>query len=227
MKQKNMPFWAVSILVVSTILFIYSCSSNEYDFLSDSSMEKPSTRAASSYRTQLLNSVSESDDFLDFVIACNVFSDKIDMYISTLSEAEKMQMIKNANNDDYILDFAMHIDVKNEIEEMAAARKKLFANSSYLQLDDLEKSELFYHNFIVEPVFVKTREEGGNVNDCQKAKDAAYDAAYKNMIKRLSLCDYLPNDDKFACQIGVKLNYEAEKTQADTNYKKCIGDDEE
>lgn len=172
----------------------------------------------------LVDSIAESDEFLDFVMSCNLLSDKIDEYISTLSQEEKEELINNANNDDYVQNIENHVDIKEESESISVARDKLFTNTSFLQLNELEKSILFDELFVMQECLIKTRGgEGGDKEACEKAKKEAYQRAYNNFIRRLSLCDYLSPEDKYACQIGTKLNYEAEKGQADTEYKRCIG----
>lgn len=72
-------------------------------------------------------------------------------------------------------------------------------------------------------MLMKTRGgEGVTQQECEKAKKKAYDSAYDAFIRRLLLCDDLPDREKYACQVATKLNYEAEKSQADTEYKRCM-----
>lgn len=223
-KGKTFSMLLSLIFVVSMGICVYSCSSDGYEFA-----DQPSKLVSIggldnvNHRTVLLDSIAESDDFLDFIMSCNLFSDKMDEYISTLNKEEKAELINNANNDDYVQNLINHVDIGKELISMAMAKERLFKNTSFLQLNESEKSLLFDKYSAMQGwVSVKTRGEGGSGNACEEARKKAYSSAYSNFVRRLSLCDYLSQEDKFACQVGAKLNYEAEKTQADLEYKRCM-----
>lgn len=207
-------------------LVIHSCSSNEYDFVDDDALALVSTETFGNlgYRTPLVDSVATSNDFLDFVESCDLFSDKMDEYISALSQKEKEELISNANNDDFVLKFIDCIDIEEEVLAISLAKRRLLDNTSFLRLNESEKSQLFDGCLVTRGhMLIKTRDgEGVTQQECEKAKKKAYDSAYDVFIRRLLLCDDLPDRDKYACQVATKLNYEAEKSQADTEYKRCM-----
>lgn len=226
MKSENIKssFLNTMFFVLSLGLVVYSCSSEDYEFLEESSVEASKNSTAElGCRSMLVETVTESDEFMDYLISCNSFSDKIDKYMSTLTMEEKTELFNNVNNDDYIQYIIDNINVEKEISAISLAREKLFKNTPFLQLNAAENLLVFEQSSAIQGcAYIKSREEGGGKSACEEARQKAYNNAYSNFTRRLSLCDYLPTQDKFACQVGAKANYEAEKTQADTDYRNCI-----
>ena len=223
MMLKRKTFFVSLSLTLCMTLVIHSCSSNEYDFVDDDALATESLGNLG-YRTTLVDSVATSNDFLDFVESCNLFSDKMDEYISALSQKEKEELISNENNDDFVSKFIDCIDIEKEVLAISLAKRRLLDNTSFLRLNESEKSQLFDGCFVTRGhILMKTRGgEGVTQQECEKAKKKAYDIAYDAFIRRLLLCDDLPDREKYACQVATKLNYEAEKSQADTEYKRCM-----
>lgn len=224
MNRRKKPILFFLSLTMLFGSFVYSCSSDDFDFFNDTSKEDAIDEQENiGCRLELVKSIIASEEYLDFIISCDLFSDKVDRYMSTLSRNEREELLKNANNDDYLQNLSQRIDIKKEIKFISETRGRLFSNTAFLQLNDFEKIKLF-DEYPVKNGFaiIKTRNEGGSKDECENARQKAYSIAYNNFTRRLSLCDYLPTDDKYACQMGAKLNYEAEKEQANTEYNQCI-----
>lgn len=133
MMLKRKTFFVSLSLALCMTLVIHSCSSNEYDFVDDDALATESLGNLG-YRTTLVDSVATSNDFLDFVESCNLFSDKMDEYISALSQKEKEELISNANNDDFVLKFIDCIDIEKEVLAISLAKRRLLDNTSFFAI---------------------------------------------------------------------------------------------
>ena len=65
------------LLLTLCTTIIYSCSSEDYDFEDNSEELKVTTRSIQS-RTVLVESIAESDVYMDFIISCDLLTEKMD-----------------------------------------------------------------------------------------------------------------------------------------------------
>ena len=94
-------------------------------------------------KNALMDSVAESDEFIDFVDMSEVLSKKTLSYTSTLSQEEFDELVYNLNNDDYMEEFVTKANIKNEISAITKAKEKLLNNTDFLNLNETERTKLF------------------------------------------------------------------------------------
>ena len=131
------------LLLTLCTTIIYSCSSEDYDFEDNSEELKVTTRSIQS-RTVLVESIAESDVYMDFIISCDLLTEKMDNYRATLSQEELNEISHNINNVDFVLKLVKKAGVQNEINQIVEARERLNKSTKFSQLNSKEVDMLFY-----------------------------------------------------------------------------------
>lgn len=232
MENKKTGLYFSSLVLITSISFIvYSCSLDEYDIInnevkSDLNMETVQTLDGQSCRVLLIDSIGESDVFLDYIMSIRAFSKKFDIYYSTLNDEEKKQFSSSINNDDCVENIINELEVKDEIEQIVKTKEKLSNNTSYSTLSESEKSVLFnnYSNLLGNTI-IKTRGEGGDTSHCEEARKRARDAAGAKLLSDQEDCnDYFEawTTAHAACLLNAKLTHSDALSKADDAYKKCV-----
>ncbi|CUP53692.1 hypothetical protein ACMSDU_11460 [Bacteroides thetaiotaomicron] len=210
----------VSLFLIFTVGFMYSCGSDEYEFsesMANSNLTKTSSKSIS-FRSDVVDSIAVSDEFLDFIMCCNMLSDKFTSYISTIDSEEEERWRNNINNSDYMDEFARKANVEVEVELIAESKRKLYNNTAFLTLNETEKSILFFdRTFLPKNTLLKTRSES-NSSECEKNRKNAYNAAYSSFYFSVGACG---NSSQCLAEAdgALKMNLYF----ADVNYHSCMG----
>lgn len=212
----------VSLFLIFTAGFMYSCGSDEYEFsesMANSNLTKASSKSKSiSFRSDVVDSIAVSDEFLDFIMCCNMLSDKFTAYISTIDSEEEEKWRNNINNSDYMDEFARKANVEVEVGLIAESKKKLYNNTAFLTLNETEKSILFFdRTFLTKNTLLKTRSESDS-SECEKNRQNAYNAAYSSFYFSVGACG---NSSQCLAEAdgALKMNLYF----ADVNYHSCMG----
>ena len=146
--KKKVFYFVVSILTVSTVFIGYSCTSDEYDFMDNSSesgltvMKSTQTLKQRDCRDLLLDSVAESDEFLDNVLEAKLVMSKYCVYVNSLSAIDRDELKYNINDDEYLENFVNKANMLHDMQELIVRRRNLLANAQFGKLDEQEKMEL-------------------------------------------------------------------------------------
>lgn len=232
-KRTNLCFLTL-IVAAFSVLLVHGCSFSEYDLVVEDSSdmvleEANSTRALSEQncRNDLVISVSESEEYLDYLMSLHMFFDKFDSYYSSLNDKEKIQLEENLNNDDYIEDIIDESCIRNELEQMINAQNQL-KNTAYFHLNKLERSMLISLDctYIHKTVLLKTRGEGDDARKCAEIRDKAIQAASDLAIKEKEACDdaYESGTTVHAyCYFKAAKKFSKAKEETKEEYERCIG----
>ena len=209
------------LLLTLCTTIIYSCSSEDYDFEDNSEELKVTTRSIQS-RTVLVESIAESDVYMDFIISCDLLTEKMDNYRATLSQEELNEISHNINNVDFVLKLVKKAGVQNEINQIVEARERLNKSTKFSQLNSKEVDMLFYD--YTKPakhavMLLKKREENTK-EGCYEALLKELEMSYSTYYAMMALCDSEPIPA--LCQMSAETFLQKAKEIAAENYKNCM-----
>ena len=209
------------LLLTLCTTIIYSCSSEDYDFEDNSEELKVTTRSIQS-RTVLVESIAESDVYMDFIISCDLLTEKMDNYRATLSQEELNEISHNINNVDFVLKLVKKAGVQNEINQIVEARERLNKSTKFSQLNSKEVDMLFYD--YTKPakhavMLLKKREENTK-EGCYEALLKELEMSYSTYYAMMALCDSEPIPA--LCQMSAEKFLQKAKEKAAENYKNCM-----
>lgn len=223
--KKSILLTATLMLITSMAFISQSCNSNGNEFVdipdSSSLNQKTNTRLANS-RTLIIDSISESDEFLDFGISCKLLSEKVQVYTTTLSKEELEELMNNLNNDDYMDIFVHKANIKNELSIVTKAKKEL-EESNFSILSSKEATNLFldFSESSLD-VTMKTRGEGTAENECRKR----YDEDYKNntvvYLAAVAACACGGPVAGCLCVAAASAAYSVAMKSANRDYQDCM-----
>lgn len=147
---KNVCFMCVCFSV------IYSCTSDDYAIMDNdihfSENAKTRSLAITNNKDSLLAVIAESDEFIDFLISARQLTEKLDVYKASLNQKEL--------NEYAVEDLFEKVDIENELKELEKSRDKLRRNTLFLELDDIERFQLFSDYENMGRSLLKNKEEG-------------------------------------------------------------------
>ncbi|WP_294628542.1 hypothetical protein [uncultured Bacteroides sp.] len=199
---------SVFTFIIGMNVVISSCSSDE----------------DGSTKNTLIDSVAESDEFLDFVEISEALSDKTLSYTSTLSQEEFDELMYNLNNDDYMEEFMAKANIKNEISAMTKAKEKLLYNADFSNLNETERGNLFLETAKRNSsIMLKTRSEITS-NECEQRRAQDYSWARAQADIALIGCTCLLEVPAAACVCYALAlaNYANDIRLADRAYEDCM-----
>lgn len=215
--KKIVLYLSVPFLVMLVALISQSCNSDNYGSVASSSMNNS--------HELVINSIVESDEFLDFEINSKLVSEKVQAYISKLSKEEFDELMYYRNDDDYMDDFVNKAGISSEILLVAKSKDALLNNTDFLKLNKTEQTQLFleFHEKDME-MLIKTRTEGGT-GECDRRRQADY--SWARVIADIGLvgctCAVEIPIAACACYALVMANYANDIRLADRAYKDCVG----
>lgn len=231
-KKRNILYYAMAFACgLTTIFFIISCNSDDYNIVESQTNENGITQSQAIFSRALnkeytlIDSIAYSDEFWEFQMSSKLLADKFQNYTSTLDEEEYDKLMESLNNDDYLEEFIIKANLKKELQQLNEAKEKLLQHTGFLKLSEDERMQLFIQN--VESSentgvkLLKSREEGGSSHRCEEERQAAYAQAkadYDNAIA--TNCRNL--GPLSACYIIEAAKYNANKRMADRDYEDCI-----
>lgn len=228
-KKKVSLFFTAPILIISVALVFHSCNSENDEFMNDSSLRMNNSAEATSIntRTLMVNSIAETDEFLDYGTSCMLLAEKLKSYTSTLSPEEFDDLMKNLNNDDYMLEIANKVNLEKELFMVEDARKRLLTKTDVKLLDDSEKMNLFV-KFAdnTQTSLLRTRSEGGGgvtKAECKRRLDEDYAYASAVYLSAMILCSCSTGGlGTCFCAIAASAAYDYAITLADRSYYDCM-----
>lgn len=201
-------FMFIACLSVS----ITSCSSEEPNL----EIEKEST---------LINSVAESDEFLDFKMHCLSLAEKVQSYTSKLSKEEFDELMNNLNNDDYMMRIVDGVNLIEDLSIVENARNNLLNNTDFQKLDKSEQTNLFVTTSAsLSKMMIKTRGEGGGSNEeCRRRLNEDYAYASAIYLSAMVGCSCITGGLGVCfCAIAASAAYDYAITLADRSYYDCM-----
>lgn len=202
------------ILGVMVITIVSSCTSDEY---MDNNIYTPGSDKTSGVsimddKDNKIISVAESDEFLDFINSAKQLTEKIDDYKLTLNKDE----LDEVSLDEILKD----MNLENELLQLKDVRDKLHNNTAFLELNDIERFQLFADFSDNEISQLKTRGEGGSKDECERKLREGYANAQTLYEVYVSCCN---NADFVKCvQDAIKIRDNA-RDRADYEYVVCMG----
>lgn len=234
MKLSKFSF-VIAALSVSFLLIGYSCTSEQYDLeenLNELNLKSVATTKSieSNNRMLLIDSISESDEFLDYMIAVKALFKKSDDYFSSLSKKEcaTLEATASLNNIEENRGLAgyseLYEHLKDEMNAVVSTAKALRKNTDYLQLDNNELNVLFNGQFFVfGDKLRKTRASEETLQKCASKRDERYRKADEEAARAMGDCANLQDDYDYAqCMGDVIVGRNKKWDRADELYKDCI-----
>lgn len=132
--KRNVLFLSATILIASMSVIISSCSSDE-------------DTSDNGIRNALIDSVAESDEFLDYVFQFELVKSKFTLCINSLNNDELEIFNHNINNDEYIDGFIVKAELSEDVQLLLEYRDRLLSSAFYCKLEDTEKDKLFVDYF--------------------------------------------------------------------------------
>ncbi len=214
------------VLVVCMTCIVYSCNSEDAFFDETGICEgEVHTRALSARSIcTLVDSVAESDEFIDFVMETEALAEKTKAYTKTLSDEEFEELIYNQNNDDYMEDFTKKAGIERNLEQIAKTKTKLVMNEQFIRLTEEERMQLFLgETKLNSRVMVKKRSELTEF-DCDARRQSDYSWARAKADLGLIGCTCMVEVPIAACLCYalVMANYADDIRQADRAYEDCM-----
>jgi len=202
---------SVFAFIIGMNVVIFGCSSDE-----DGSNNRT--------KNTLMDSVTESDEFIDFVDMSEVLSNKTLSYTSTLSQEEFDELMYNLNNDDYMEEFVTKANIKNEILAITKAKEKLLDNADFSNLNETERTKLFLETAKRNsPIMLKTRSEiTSNECDQRRAQDYSWARAQADIALIGCTCLWEIPIAACACYALAMANYANDIRLADRAYEDCM-----
>lgn len=204
---------SVFAFIIGMNIIISSCSSDEHGFEVDG-------------EPTLVNSVAESDEFLDFKLHCMSLAEKVQSYTSTLTKEEFDELMNNLNNDDYMMRIVDGVNLMEDLAIVENARNNLLNNTDFHLLNESEQTTLFITNSVsLSKVMVKTRGEGGGVGSEECRRRLNEDYAYASAIYLAAMvgCSCATGGlGVCLCAIAASAAYDYAITLADRSYYDCM-----
>lgn len=215
--EKRFLSLAAITLGLFVISVVYSCTSDEYADTGEEAFfaRKMTVRtlAAVDKKEHLLIAVAESDEFVDFLISAKQLAEKVDAYKATLD--------KNELNKCGVEDVINKMNIENELILLKESRSRLHSNTSFLELDDIQRFQLFSDFTRDERSLLKKKEEGEKKDECERKRKKGYDDAQTLFEICVSCC---PAEDFVKCvKAALKIRDNA-RDKADYDYMICMGE---
>lgn len=160
--KKKVLCMSTLILIVCMTCIVYSCNSADAFFDETGICEGEAHTRALSARSicTLVDSVADSNEFLDYILQFRLVKSKFTLYLNSLDSDELETFNNNINNDEFVADFMVKAELSEDIQLLIEYRDELLSNISFCKLKDTEKKELFNYSSSsnIRPL-IKDREE--------------------------------------------------------------------
>lgn len=235
MKSENKKQSSIYVITLFGILlitfFIYSCSTDEYNYTNETATEANSIAKTRSLNSQiwdtgnvLIDSVANSDEFYEFERCSEQLANKFSAYTSKLSNEEYDKLMENLNDDEYMKDFIKRANLEEELLQMDEAKNNLFQHTVFLRLSEEERLSLFKqyaeNRQLTKRKFLKTRKEGNGNSKCEELRQAAYAQAETDYNDAIARCK--AESPTTYCYTQASAKYDRDNDIANRNYETCI-----
>ncbi len=224
--KKKIWYMSALVLVACMTCIIYSCNSEDAFFdETGTCKEEIHTRALSARSIcTLVDSVAESDEFIDFVMETEALAEKTKAYTKTLSDKAFEELMYNQNNDDYMEDFIKKAGIERDLEQIAKTKTKLVMNEQFVRLTKEEQMQLFLREAKSNSrVMVKKRSELTEF-DCDARRQSDYSWAQAKATLGVIGCTCMVEVPIAACLCYalVMANYADDIRLAERAYNDCM-----
>ncbi|HJA54656.1 MAG TPA: hypothetical protein H9951_04635 [Candidatus Bacteroides intestinigallinarum] len=223
-----------AILVASFLQIGYSCSSDFHRFndeLDEIKVDGATTRGMAGHRMSLVDSVAETDEFVEYMIALNSLYKKSDEYFSKLSkhEIEMLESTAKLNNVEGLDAGVGYSDLykalKSEMDMVVRTARILREKTDYLRLNDDELNTLFRDQILTPKRVIKKNRnpENDRLKKCEAERQAKYEQIESEATRATGEC--LDIEDEFKrmqCIGDVMVACNKKKARADEVYEDCI-----
>lgn len=124
--KRNVLFLSATILIASMSVIISSCSSDE-------------DTSDNGIRNALIDSVAESDEFLDYMFQFELVKSKFTLCINSLNNDELEIFNHNINNDEYIDGFIVKAELSEDMQLLLEYRDRLLSSAFTVSWRTLKK----------------------------------------------------------------------------------------
>ncbi len=225
-----------TILVVSFLQIGYSCSSDFHRFndeLDEIKVEGATTRGMVGHSMSLVDSVAETDEFVEYMIALNSLYKKSDEYFSKLSKQEIEMLestakLNNVEDTDAGVGYSdLYQALKGEMDMVVRTARILHEKTDYSRLNDDELNILFRDQTLTpRRVIKKSRNpEDDRIKKCEADRQESYKQAELEASKAMGDCTQLKDKDQWEylqCMGDVIVARNAKWARADEVYEDCI-----
>lgn len=231
--KKQSSIYVITLFgILLTTFFIYSCSTDEYNYTNETATEANSIAKTRSFVSQiwntgnaLIDSVANSDEFYEFERCSEQLADKFSAYTSKLSNEEYDKLMENLNDDEYMEDFIKKANLGEELRQMDEAKKGLLEHTVFLKLSEDERLLLFKQyaedRQLTRRKLLKTRKEGNSNNSkCEELRQAAYAQAETDYNNAIAKCK--AESPTTYCYTQASAKYDRNNDIANRNYETCI-----
>lgn len=198
--RKN--FVIVTFVTTFIMSIVYACSAGQNDWEEDldNSMELKTAMARGAKNYTRVDSIAESDEFLDYAISMCSLLEKLGSYISQMSEEDYKVLKNNIENEEYISDLWERADVNSLYEDMVLKRDILECNTIYLSLTDEEQALLAKE--IVQFRYIQTRKiiDKQEAYQCQQTYELHKDVVDGVYARAMKQCKELSGDARKNCE---------------------------
>lgn len=224
--KRKVWYMCTAVFVVCVTSIVYSCNSEDAFFDETGNCSgKVHTRALSAKSiSTLVDSVAESDEFIDFVMETEALAKKTKAYTKTLSDEKFEELMYNQNNDDYMEDFMKKAGIEEDLKRIAKVKTKLVMNEQFARLTEEERMQLFLGEAKLNTrVMLKQRPELTEF-DCDARRQADYSWARATADLGLIGCTCMVEIPLAACvcYTMVMANYANDIRLADRAYEDCM-----
>lgn len=223
-----------AILIALFLQIGYSCSSDFQGFNDEWSgvkMEGATAKGIVGYRLSLVDSVAETDEFVEYMIALSSLYSKSDEYFSTLSKQEIEMLestakLNNIEDSDAGVGYAdLYQALKSEIDMVVSTARILYEETDYLRLSDDERNTLFREQTLTpRRVIKKSRNpENDRIKKCEAERQARNKKIELEAIAATGECLDIEDEYKRIQCIGdVMVASNEKQAWVNEEYEKCI-----
>ena len=158
-------------------------------------------------------------------MSSELLAQKFDAYASSLGEEDYDKLMENLNNDDYMDEFIQVANMEEVLQQMNKAKENLIENTGFLRLSEEEKAQLIMQfaesRSKTKANLLKAREEGGNISECEKKREAEILQAENYYNSNVLYCDSIIFP--YPCYIQAAARRNCDLEWAKKHYQECIG----
>lgn len=217
---KNFSLFAVFMAFVSLVIYACSAGQNDWEQDMENELELKTAMSRSAKAYTRLDSIAESDEYLDYVISINNLLEKAKQYVSDLNDEELLYLRNNIENEDYIHEVWKRADLQTVYEEMLSKEKLLLENTMYAKLTESERIALYSEcMFFTNQISMKTRK---TEQECNDAYDKKMDKITQDFIKEKEKCNIFSGDNKRDCINAATIWAGLEQNSAYKELQDCL-----
>ena len=234
MKQTkiSMKMLLGAVFVASASFAFYACSADQQGWEEDIENELELKSAAISRSLKLetrSDSVMDSEEFMDYMVAYQVLKSKMNSFFGSLTEAEMGKMreaaaLSNVEDERCMVEVDKFYNfTKNEMKVYSDAAKCLFENTFYLKLTEDERISLLKKSIVsVQITPMKSRSpESDKCKEYQKHLELI-EAEFANSMNLCTKSYETGTEQYQRCIFNAFFAYRQRLAELEIEYRDCI-----